>query len=345
MRRWLRLLSATFAVAYLVGLALAALLLRLVGERCWATSVALYLPRIAFLAPLPILTGALVAFGPRRLLPTQAIAAVLALFPLMGLVVPSPFSGSRGERPSFRILSFNVDSLAFGSDRVADAIRAERPDVVLLQEFAGGGAFVEALRRSFGAVEVSGQFVVATRFRIRDVTEPERIPYEGRNRSPRFVRYTVETPLGTIALYNVHPISPRLGFYSLRGEGLRKEILTGRLFVAARSGPLQEDTGLRVAQARSISASATQELAPVLIAGDTNLPSLSPTLSECFAGFSDGFRRAGSGFGYTFPAAHPWMRIDRIYSSRHLDVTSFKVGCRDASDHLCVVADVQRSKN
>jgi vancomycin resistance protein VanJ len=275
---------------------------------------------------------------------SQALAALVVLFPLMGLELPSPLTAGRAGRDGFRVLSFNVDSVNSGPERVAAAIEAERPDVVLLQEFtAGHDDFLDRLRRSIGTVRVSTQFVIATRFPMVEATDPERLSYYEAARSPRFVRYVLKTPLGPVAVYNVHPISPRLGFKYLRGDGLRREILSGRLFSAARSGPMREDTGLRVLQVHTFSSLAKNETLPVLVAGDTNLPSLSPAFSEHLSWLTDGFGSAGSGFGYTFPSQRPWMRIDRILTSSTLTFSSFKVSCREASDHLCVVADIERA--
>jgi endonuclease/exonuclease/phosphatase family metal-dependent hydrolase len=345
MKKWGPRAATALAVSYVVGLVVAILLLRFGGERFLVTTVALYLPRIGFLVPLPFATIALLVFGPRRLLYSQVVAALLVLFPIMGFGLPRLLPSARAERVGFRALSFNVDSMKDGPDRVAAAIEAEQPDVVLLQEYWGGhGEFVDRLRRTFGTVHVSGQFVLATRFPMLDATDPERLLYYGKSRSPRFMRYVLETPLGPVAVYSVHPVSPRFGFYSLRGEGLRYEILSGRLFSAANAGPMREDTGLRIMQVRTISSHAKNEAFPVLVAGDTNLPSLSPALSEHLSWLTDGFGSAGSGFGYTFPSQRPWMRIDRILSSPSLGFSSFKVSCRGVSDHLCVVADVQSAK-
>jgi endonuclease/exonuclease/phosphatase family metal-dependent hydrolase len=342
MKKWLRRAAAALAVSYVAGLAAAVLILRLGGERFWVTTVLLYLPRIAFLAPLPFAAVGLWAFGPRKLLYSQIVAALLVLFPLMGFVLPSLLPGAQASGPGFRVLSFNVDSMKEGSARVAAAIERENPDIVLLQEYWGGqGEFVERLHRTFATVHVSTQFIVATRFAMVNVTDPQRIPYYGSARSPRFMRYVLTTPLGPVAVYNVHPVSPRFGLYTLRGQGLRHEILSGRLFAAARSGPIREDTGLRVLQVRAVASLAKQETLPVLVAGDTNLPSLSPTLSEHLSWLTDGFGSAASGLGYTFPSRRPWMRIDRILASSALGFSSFKVSCLDASDHLCVVADIQ----
>jgi vancomycin resistance protein VanJ len=345
MKRWLRPAAAVFASSYLAALVAVIVALRFGGERFWATALALYLPRIAFLAPLPFTTLALWVFGPRKLLVSQVAAALLVLFPLMGLVVPSIVRGARADRPSFRVLSFNVDSLNHGADDVAAAIEAERPDLVLIQELGThAAAFIERLQRTFGAVHVSTQFVVASRFPIEEVTDPPRIPYYGKGRSPRFMRYVIATPLGRAAIYNVHPISPRWGFHSLRGQGFRYEIESGRLFSEEHSEPLREDIWLRVLQVRTFAERARAEALPVLIAGDTNLPSLSPILSENLSSFTDGFGRAGAGFGYTFPSRYPFMRIDRILTSSSLEFSTFRVSCRGVSDHLCVVADVRRAE-
>jgi endonuclease/exonuclease/phosphatase family metal-dependent hydrolase len=101
---------------------------------------------------------------------------------------------------------------------------------------------------------------------------------------------------------------------------------------------------LRMSQVRTFARMAARETLPVIIAGDTNLPNLSPSL-DYVRDFQDGFADAGRGLGYTFPARSPWMRIDRIMASRQLRFLSFDVGSSRASDHLCVVADLGRTAN
>jgi endonuclease/exonuclease/phosphatase (EEP) superfamily protein YafD len=127
----------------------------------------------------------------------------------------------------------------------------------------------------------------------------------------------------------------------MRGQGLRREILSGRLF-SSDSAVFQANSGLRTLQVQSFSAAAQGETDPVVIAGDTNLPGLSYVFHRYLSGYQDGFTKAGWGFGYTFPAdRHPWMRIDRILSSDALRFVGFEVGKSRASDHHCVVADLQ----
>jgi endonuclease/exonuclease/phosphatase family metal-dependent hydrolase len=340
MKIWARRLAAAAALLYLGGLFALFALFRFAGERWWVTGVGLYVPRSAFLLPLPFTVAALLLFGPRRLLWSQLAAALFVVFPLMGFVASWP---ARRAGPTVRVLSFNVNSSYAGVDVVADAIAKWSPDIVLMQESLDNGEQLRArFAEQYPTVRLSTQFVVATRFSIDSATAPDVIPHEGRARSPRFVRYTMQTPLGEVAVYDVHPISPRMGMYALRGKkGLREELSTGSFFRAEHVANMQRDSTLRGLQVGAVAAMAAGERIPVIIGGDTNLPTLSPVLRE-LSPFVDGFSSSGFGFGYTYPARLPWMRIDRILTSRDLVFTRFAVGCQGASDHLCVVADLAR---
>ena len=341
--KWLRQIIIGVAVAYPGVLIVVALLLRFVGESWWATDLGLYMPRALFALPLPFTLTALALYRATRLLATQLVAAFVVFFPLMGFVLPWPASAHEGE-PTLRVLSYNVNSGYGGYDKIAAEVDAFSPDIVLFQEiFAGSEQIAELLGEKYPTVQTSTQFLIASRFPILSSSDPEKVPHLGRLRSPRFVQYVIDTPLGPIALYNVHPLSPRHGFYKLRGAGLRREILSGRLFGGENAALLQSDAALRGEQVEAVSRSADHENDPVVIAGDTNLPSLSMFLHRYLSRFHDGFREAGWGFGYTFPAdKRPWMRIDRILASDELRFVGFEVGRSKLSDHYCVVADLQR---
>jgi endonuclease/exonuclease/phosphatase family metal-dependent hydrolase len=70
------------------------------------------------------------------------------------------------------------------------------------------------------------------------------------------------------------------------------------------------------------------------------LPTQSWLFHSTFSRLHDGFSEAGHGFGYTFPAKHPWMRIDRIMSDDHFRFLSFVVGEKIQSDHMYVIAEL-----
>ena len=66
-------------------------------------------------------------------------------------------------------------------------------------------------------------------------------------------------------------------------------------------------------------------------------------------GLTDAFRKAGYGFGFTFPAKSnrypilpdfPLFRIDYIWTTRELSVCHAWVGDDAGSDHLPVFADL-----
>jgi vancomycin resistance protein VanJ len=338
----LRGLVRVTAILYLLCVLLFTGALAFVGETWWVTAALAFLPRLPLLLPAPILALALWWAGFRRLLWTQALAAAVVLVPLMGLVLPWPVSRT-AQAPMLRVLSFNVNSAYGGDQAIADQIATESPDVVLLQETPpGGGKLSEALRARYPHVESSTQFIVASRFPISERTDPERLPFFGRQRSPRFMRYVIATSLGPITFFNVHPISPRGVLHVHTFRAALHQLRTGEIFSGDPEADVASNVGLRALQLESVAQLAAREQGPVIIAGDTNSPALSRVLRSQFGAYSDGFRAASSGFGYTFPSGHPFMRIDRIFAGPELRFVSFDVACRGPSDHACVVAELQR---
>jgi endonuclease/exonuclease/phosphatase (EEP) superfamily protein YafD len=322
---------------FLLGVAVA---LRFVGERWWVTGVGLYLPRFILAVPLPLIAVAIGLARLHRLFWTQVFAALLLLFPLMGFVLPRPARRS-ADGPVLRVLSYNINAGLGGIERVVAEINEQSPDVVLLQEVASSEALIALLGERYPVVDATDQFFLASRYPASLGAAPAKLDYGGRQRSPRYVEQTLETPLGRIVVYNVHPISPRETFNALRGNGLRQEFLSGRLLSSAGAAVFRANSGLRALQVERFAEAAKRETSPVIIAGDTNLPGLSYVFHRYLAAYQDGFTEAGSGFGYTYPTnRRPWMRIDRILASEQLRFVRFEVGSSPASDHLCIVADL-----
>jgi endonuclease/exonuclease/phosphatase family metal-dependent hydrolase len=340
MRRALSFLTTTIAIAYPATLLAAALLLRFVGESWWVTLVGLYLPRWGFALPLPFVAFALLAWGSRRLLLLLVPAIGLLLFPLMGLEINAARAlGAGGE---LRVVSYNVAMGRFGLDEVLRQIDEFAPNIVLLQEANGRHAKpLAAHYEQDWHVHTHDQFFLASRFPIKDVYLPPKLDLPPVPRSARFARYTLETPVGEVDVFNVHPISPRDGLDELRGQGLSYELRSGRLLRTSANaiGHIEPNTRLRARQVAEIGAQVAGSERPVIVAGDTNLPGLSRLLAtHLLNGLEDGFSAAGRGLGYTFPAKHPWMRIDRIMASDRLRFVTFETGRGLGSDHLCVFA-------
>jgi endonuclease/exonuclease/phosphatase (EEP) superfamily protein YafD len=339
-RKWVERVVKALATAYLVGLLATALTFHWIGERWWVTAVGLYVPRVVFAAPLPIVIAGVAWLRQRWWLWAQAPSVLLLVFPILGFVPPWPRFGGSG--PALRILSYNVNSAAGGVDRVIAEVERFSPDVVLMQEISAFDVLEPALRASYPTVVHDNQFILATRFPLQQQPSPDPVMVAGRSHSPRFVRYLLQSPLGAVTIYNVHPISPRDGLDALHGQGLRQELLSGRLFRGAAASVIESNAELRAAQVRAFATAAAAESGPVIIAGDTNLPGLSPLL-ENLSRFHDGFADAGWGLGYTYPNDNRlWMRIDRIFTNDALRFVDFQVGQSKASDHLCVFAEIKK---
>jgi endonuclease/exonuclease/phosphatase (EEP) superfamily protein YafD len=339
----LRLAVIALAVAYPVALVLVIAAMRGIGERSSLVTLAMYLPRAGFALPLPLLVAALLFVRPRAWLLTQLCAALLVVFPIMGLRL----AGARAPTPGaarLRVLSCNVDLASALNGRLAAVVHATDPDLVLLQETPEEEVGVLTPQLPGYFVRRDGQFVVASKHPILDVYFPPPLRQAGEDHDANFVRYRVRAPGGLVDVYDVHPVSPHASFDRLRGAGLLHELATGHFFVNQDAfRRLGMNAALRARQVRAVAEHAAASAYPVVIAGDTNLPSGSWALGETFAGFRDGFAEVGRGFGYTFPARHapPWLRLDRVLADDHFRFVSFSRLDVHVSKHFPVLADLE----
>ena len=201
------LLAALYPAALVVTIAA----FPIIGERWWVTDrravSATHRVRAAAAGP-P--SGALGhGLAAPRLGRCSACPCPLLLI-LMGFVLPWPVWAD-ANAPAVRVMSYNVNSEIGGEDAVVQEIDGFSPDIALLEEHGGSDKIVSLLQARYAAVHVSGQFIVASRFPITSTLDPEKIPYNGRLRSPRWVEAVIATPLGSITFYEVHPLSPREG--------------------------------------------------------------------------------------------------------------------------------------
>ncbi len=340
----MRALVGLGAVLFLLTVAADWLALRCVGEDWWPTTMLLYVPQVLLLAPLVGLALLLALIGPRRLLVLHGLAAAILLFPVLGLELGGPDAPAPGA-PHLRILSYNADSGAEGMTALGDEIVNAAPDVVVLQESTPEVDKAVAARLPGFVSHESTQFALFSRWPIVATLDPPKVVAKGLDRSPRFMRYTLDTPLGRLDVFNVHPISPREGLESVRGTGFVHQIESGSIFHGDKH-TLVENTALRRMQAEAIAALAAASANPVIIAGDTNLPGPSRIFTTSLSRWQDGFAAAGRGLGYTFPAGRrfAWMRIDRILAGPALRFLDFAVGSGRGSDHYCVWADIERAR-
>ena len=326
-------IRAAAAVLHFAAVLVLLVCSRLIGERLPIFAALLYAPRLLYAAPLLLLTPLLWFCGPRRLLWLQAVTALLVAGPLMGLHLNLP----RPRRPSIRVLTYNVWFGARDPAAIAREAAAANPDIVLFQA-AAHAADVALQAPPFDQFHYlhESDFVVASRYPIRLVAagrpSPPRL-------GPPWVRFEAETPLGALALFSVHPHSPRTALKQLLGRGVWR-LLPG--------GPPLDDGGafhLLERQLREID-EASRDAGPLLVlAGDFNVPEGSALLDGLFPATEDAFSSAGFGYGYTFPAGErrlPWMRLDRVLVGRGLTAISARVAGEQGSDHAALVVEIAR---
>jgi len=330
------------AVGYPLALAACALAFRYIGERWWVTAAGLYLPRLGFGLPLPFVAVAAYLWAPRRYLALQALSLGILVFPLMGF---SPGFGRwlpHPAGPTLRVMSLNVGSGPAAVPAVVEQVRRFGGDILLLQDAGASVAHrLEELLEGW-TIRADGEFVIAARYVVREVYVPPPLVYARGTGGAHYVHYTLETPLGVIDVFNVHPTTPRPALEEIRGIGLRYEIVSGRLFAGKAGSAVAWNAFRRNRQVSGIAVRAGASPHAVIVAGDTNLPGLSWTLNDHLGGFRDAFRGAGLGFGYTFPSRRPWMRIDRILTNHHLRALESGVGAATPSDHRTVSAVLVR---
>jgi vancomycin resistance protein VanJ len=344
LRRWFGNIVVASAFAYPALLLAGICLLWFVGERWWVTGFALYLPRLPLAIPLPLLAVLLYVQRRFRLLALQGVSLALLLFPLLGLSLGWSHSVAASV-PKLRVMQFNVDSCNSGADKLAAEITKYQPDIALLQELPPWRRepLQSLLAARYPHIAFSGESMLVSKFPIASSEDAPDVEYAGQHVAARAAKYVIETSLGRLALFSLHPISPRTDFHHTRGAGLSREIMSGRLFEHAVQDDMQRTNRLRRLQVQTAARWAAAETLPHLVMGDLNLPHLSVTRHELFSSYQDGFMRAGFGFGYTFPVRFPWMRLDVVLASPQLEFSDFEVCDGRVSDHHCVVAELIRA--
>lgn len=215
---------------------------------------------------------------------------------------------------ALRVATWNVHGLRAGVDVVAGPVRAEEPDVLLLQE-SGSRRRRSALGTALG-MEIATDPVVFPRRRIRNAV-------------------LVRPPLHLVAhrllrFRGASWFAPR-GAMIARVEGLTLVSLHLGLRRAQRSDHIGELLGV-----------IGREEPAIVIAGDVNAHPDDPAVAELASAYPDVWSTVGAGPGLTMPSQAPTARIDAIFAGvgiRALDART--AADPSASDHLMVVADLE----
>src|SRR2546430_2587570 len=159
--------TAWLSWLYVAALLAVWALLATVSDEWWPATVVMFLPRWIWGVPLLVL-GLMAALLRPRLLGVLLAGAVVVAWPLMGLCIPWPRpAAAEGARFRCRALTCNVHRRPFG---VRTVISRVRPDIVVLQDCPGRLLRPQDFGDGDWHVQGRGQFLVASRYPIRDLT-------------------------------------------------------------------------------------------------------------------------------------------------------------------------------
>ncbi|WP_405445425.1 endonuclease/exonuclease/phosphatase family protein [Streptomyces erythrochromogenes] len=245
-----------------------------------------------------------------------AAVAVLAPMAVWGCLFGGTLADKRSERPgggNFTVVSHNVDEENPDPARTARALAASGADVLALEEMSPKATPVYERELATGYPYRSDTLGVRlwSKHPLNDVEAVPIMPWT------RAVRATVETPGGPVAVYAAHlasvRVTPDAGFTTARRNDAAR-----KLAAAVRAEPLDR----------------------VVVMGDLNGTADDSALRPLTSRLTSAQREAGAGFGFTWPAALPVVRIDQILV-KGMSATSSWTLPATGSDHLPVAASLR----
>ncbi len=299
------------------------------GEAWLPGTLLLYGPRWPSLVPLVVLFLVSLKVTKRTILPAIT-GALLVLFPIMGFNVPvrALLSSSSDDPARLRIVSFNSAGGKFRAANWEDYLLKTNPDIVVCQEWPTTGARPQHWKHGWHVLEHENVMLIASRYPIA-----KSIIINEKELGARsfLVAYDLNTPLGSISMVNIH-------LPTIRGTaGELDEVIHGQ----TKSIKSHEEAMQRRQNAVRKAHEWIQVLsAPLLIAGDFNMPVDSSLYRQNWSHFNNAFSTAGWGFGYTKWTRWHGVRIDQVLYGEEWKCIRAEVGPDVGSDHLPMMTEL-----
>ncbi|MYX15201.1 endonuclease/exonuclease/phosphatase family protein [Streptomyces sp. SID8374] len=251
---------------------------------------------------------ALAAVRRSRLAAVAVLAPALVWASLLGPTLIDKRSTGHG----LTVLSHNVDEANPDPAGTARALAGAKADVLALVELSQESApvYERELAAAYPHHTVLGGVGLWSRYRLSAVAEVEIMPWT------RAMRATAATPEGPVAVYAAHLASVRVSAAGFT-------------------------TGRRNEAARALAAAVRAETAPrVVVLGDFNGTYQDRALAPVTSQLRSAQREAGSGFGFTYPARFPVVRIDDVLVKGLTPLASWTLPAT-GSDHRPVAATLR----
>ncbi|HET6743496.1 MAG TPA: endonuclease/exonuclease/phosphatase family protein [Kribbella sp.] len=267
---------------------------------------------------LPWVGVAVPVLGVAALVRRSAIAGVALLLPtlLWGLMFGHlllPGETAAGGAYDVRVLSHNVDAANPAPKQTAQELLAADADVVALEELTASDlkVYKASFAKTYPYAVIRDTVALWSKFPVVE-TKSVDVGFAW----TRALRAEVKTPKGTVAVYVAHLASVRVGTSGFTSDQRNDTIKAlGRQIAADKSSG-------------------------VIVMGDFNGTVNDRSLAPLTSGLRSAQGAAGTGFGFTWPAAFPMARIDHILV-RGITPTKAWVMSSTGSDHRPVVAELR----
>ena len=259
---------------------------------------------------------------------------------------------------TFKVLSYNIrmfnyfekGSGASSEKKVLEFLKAQKPDILCLQEFfaEGNPASEEgAIKNALGGnyyshIKCKGNgrnrfYGIATFSRYPIIRKGEIVH---RGSSSISIYSDVMIGKDTFRIYNNH-------LQTFRLKGMERSFLDEMFApgdketineVMSLSGNLKRGFVRRAKQAEAVKENINRSPFPVIVAGDFNDTPASYAYGKIRKGLNDSFINSGYGAGFTYKGNYPPNRIDYILYDNSLINSYFEIKKVRYSDHYPIVA-------
>lgn len=250
-------------------------------------------------------------------------ALLVVIIYFLGFNIPLSQSTASPQVP-VKVMTYNIRYGSRGIGEIIRLLKNESPDIVCLQEVLAKDGWpdpLQALQEALPEYSVAryGELVTFSHWPIKG-QHIHRLP---RRNGSGVLETQVIINGEMLRVLNVHFIN-----------------LIDKPLLNLPQG-IQKRTNISNAQFALLHRLARQNQSSYLITGDFNLPPRRHLANSSFSGLGiDVFKARGWGFGNTYPAFFPVVRIDYLWSSKNLKPLSCRVISSRASDHRAVIAQL-----
>lgn len=317
------------------------------GEAFWLSGALCYLPQHPVV--LPTLALLALALGRRqwKVAAAYALTLVWAAHVFVGLQIPLASTwrrtASTPPRLQMRLMTYNIRGAQGGVERVAATIRAQKPDVLCLQEAVvvkeGQGDPVGPLHQALPGYHEAraGEVCIFSRFPVLAQAQ-----HQFPQGASRFVLEAILDVRGQpVRVITVHPYT--IALRHSPGVPGPWRALPERIEHSLKVRNDQVALLLQVIEHPPSTWKREWRQAPLLVAGDFNTPPRGRVYNALASRLGDSWREAGWGLGDSYSATMPVVRIDYAWHSKPWSVQRAFVPSSQASDHRPLVVDLALS--